>query len=166
MRLALWQRIVVYSSVVVVAVSGLLWFVLHDFSDDEISPTIHTLLVVHGIASFATLIAFGSLLPVHLVSGWMRRRNLITGMAMMVVLGSLSVTGLLLYYGSEESHLWARWVHIVIGLLLFGALPLHVVLGRASRAATAERRRRYSGFGTPATVSPGRGAGDPVPTST
>jgi Ni,Fe-hydrogenase I cytochrome b subunit len=66
-------------------------------------------------------------------SGWMRARNRITGAAMITIFGILILTSLILYYGSEESHLWARWVHIAIGLLSFGAFPIHIVYSERPR---------------------------------
>lgn len=145
MRLGVWQRLMVYCSVGAVAASGLAWFILHDFSGDEISPALHALLVIHGVASFATLIAFGSLLPVHVRSGWLRGRNRATGTAMIAIFAVLIVTAVILYYGSEESHLWGRWLHIAVGLLCFGAVPLHVVRGERSAVAGrgAQAGNRY-----------------------
>lgn len=133
MRLAPWQRVLIYGSVVTVTVSGLLWFVLHDVISDEPDGTQRFLLVVHGTSAFAVLMAFGSLFPVHMRAGWLRRLNLVTGLGLIGGMAALSVTALVLYYGGEDSHLWARWVHIGVGLLCFAVFPVHIVRGHRVR---------------------------------
>lgn len=133
MRLAPWQRLLVYGSLAIVAVSGLLWFVLHDFISDEPDVTQRYLLIVHGTSAFAVLMAFGSLFPVHVRAGWLRRLNLVTGLGLIGGMVVLSITALVLYYGGEDPRLWARWVHIGVGLLGFTVLPVHIVRGYRAR---------------------------------
>jgi len=133
MRLARWQRLLVYGSLLVVALSGVLWFVLHDFIGDEPDAVQRLLLIVHGASAFAVLMAFGSLFPVHMRAGWLRRLNLATGLGLIGGMAVLIVTALVLYYGSEDSHLWARWLHIGVGLLGIAVFPVHIVRGYRAR---------------------------------
>ncbi len=140
MRLGKWHRRLVLATLVVVGVSGILWFVLHDLMDREADALLHTLLMAHGITAYASAIAFGSILPLHAVAGYRQRRNLASGVVASVALVLLIGSALLLYYGSEETHAWARWVHIVAGFGGIVAAPLHIVLGRRLRKQSYSAR--------------------------
>lgn len=133
MRLAPWQRLLVYGSLALVALSGVLWFALHDFISEEPDAKQRLLLIVHGTSSFAVLMAFGSLFPVHVRAGWLRGLNLFTGLGLIGGMAMLIVTALVLYYGSEESHFWAKWIHIGVGLAGIAVFPVHVICGYRSR---------------------------------
>jgi hypothetical protein len=130
MRLGKWHRWLVLAILILVAVSGLLWFVLHDVMDRGPDEVLHTLLVVHGVTAFGAAIAFGSLLPVHVFVGCRQGRNLVTGICLATVMVVLIVSALLLYYGGEETREWARLVHLWVGIPAILALPLHMVIGR------------------------------------
>ena len=51
-------------------------------------------------AAMAILIAFGSVLAVHVPTGWSLRRNLASGVGMLTSMALLTITGWLLYYAS------------------------------------------------------------------
>jgi hypothetical protein len=133
MRFGLWQRILVYGSLSVVALSGLMWWFLHDFISDEPDSLQRLLLVTHGVSAFAALVAFGSVLPMHVRAGWRDRKNLTTGLSVIAGMMVLSITALMLYYGGEESRFWVRWSHIGFGLLCLAVFPLHIVRGHRAR---------------------------------
>jgi hypothetical protein len=130
MRLGKWHRRLVLATLILVGVSGLLWFVLRDLLGREPDEVLHTLLVVHGVTAFGAAIAFGSLLPLHVFVGCLQRRNLVTGLSLALIMTILIVSALLLYYGGEETRKWARLVHLWVGVPAFVALPLHMVIGR------------------------------------
>jgi len=136
MRLGLWQKIAVFATTAVVGVTGLLWLVLHDMFDDELGDATHVLLMLHGISSYAILVVIGSLLPRHVRLGWLRRRNLMTGITVTVVMTVLAATGLALYYGSEELHTPVKWLHVVFGLGCFALFPAHAFLTARSRQSS------------------------------
>ena len=96
MRLGIWQKIAIYCSAAAAGLSGLLWFILHDLIYDDPGELVHSLLVLHGISAYAVLVAVGSLLPVHVRAGWLRRRNLLTGLTVIATISILSVTALML----------------------------------------------------------------------
>src|SRR5260370_13108 len=56
MRLGVWQKSAVYTTVITVGASGLIWFVVHDFISDEQSDVTRALLTLHGVASYALLV--------------------------------------------------------------------------------------------------------------
>ena len=121
MRLGLWQKMAIHCTAATVGLSGLLWFILHDLVDDDPGELAHWLLTLHGVSAYAALLVVGSLLPVHVRAGWLRRRNLVTGLAVVTTTAILGVTAMLLYYGSEEVQMRAKWVHLAFG---FGSLVL------------------------------------------
>lgn len=147
MRLGKWHRHLVIATLALVAASGVLWFVLHDLMGRGPDEFLRDLLVAHGVTAYTSAIAFGSVLPLHVVAGWRQRRNLASGLVAVFTLALLIGSALLLYYGGEQAQAWARPVHIAVG---FGALigtPLHIVRGRRMRKE-AERTepggRRWS----------------------
>ena len=71
----------------------------------------------------------GSVLPGHVRSGWNARRNRKTGIAMLVVMGLLMLSGLLLYYGSEDAHDAVVLGHWVAGFMAVAAFPIHLIIG-------------------------------------
>lgn len=133
MRLGKWHRWFVIGALVLVSVSGVLWFVLHDVMDRAPDELLHELLVAHGVTAYASAIAFGSVLPVHVVAGWRYRRHLFSGLTVVLILTLLVVSALLLYYGGEQTQAWARLLHIATGFGAVLAAPLHIVLGRRAR---------------------------------
>ncbi len=147
MRLGKWHRRLLIGTLVLVAVSGVLWFVLRDLMDREPDTFLQALLTVHGVTAYASAIAFGSILPLHAVAGYRQRRNLASGLVASVALVLLIGSALLLYYGSEETHAWARWVHIAVGFGGLVAAPLHIVLGRRIRKQSYSARLKGMAVG-------------------
>ncbi|OAF15876.1 hypothetical protein AYJ54_39090 [Bradyrhizobium centrolobii] len=128
MRLGFWQKIAVFSTVTTVGISGLFWWLLHDVVGEEWSDSARILLTVHGISSYALLVVVGSLLPLHVRSGWRRGRNIATGVLVTATIVILSATALVLYYGGEEAQTAARWVHLAIGFGCMASFPAHAFL--------------------------------------
>jgi hypothetical protein len=137
MRLGFWQKTAVFATTALVGMTGLLWFVLHDIVDDDPGEIEHVLLLLHGISSYAILVVIGSLLPRHVRSGWMRRRNLVTGLTVTAVMAILAVTGLGLYYGGEDLHGPVKWLHVAFGLGCFALFPAHAFLVRSRQSSEA-----------------------------
>lgn len=128
MRLGFVQKSAVWTAATVVALSGVAWFVLHDLIDAEPGEPERLLLMLHGISAYAILIAIGSLLPLHVRSGWHRRRKRWTGGSTLAMLVLLAMTGLVLYYGGEATREPARWIHIAIGIACIALFPVHALL--------------------------------------
>jgi hypothetical protein len=137
-------RRLIYAVVALVATTGLGWMVLgflldpEDFSD-PLRLWRHRLLIVHGYTAYLLVWFVGSLFPQHQWGGWKARRNRVSGATLSTILLLLALSGLLLYYPPADD--WRETgslVHQVIGGLLVFMLPLHVVLGRRRRLASAE----------------------------
>jgi hypothetical protein len=138
MRLGFWQKTAVFATVALVSVSGLLWFVLHDVVADEWPDTARLLLTLHGVSAYALLVAVGSLLPLHIRSGWLRRRNTVTGVTVTATMAVLSATALMLYYGGEEIQAAAKWIHLAFGFACVVVFPVHVFF-RINRAIQPDK---------------------------
>jgi hypothetical protein len=134
MRLGKWHRRLVLVTLILVAASGVLWFVLHDVMEWEPDQILHALLVMHGVTAFGAAIAFGSLLPLHVPVGCRQRRNLVTGICLATVMAVLIASALLLYYGAEQTREWARLVHLWVGFFALVAFPFHIAVGRRRAA--------------------------------
>ncbi len=133
MRLGFVQKSAIWTAAAVVALSGVVWFVLHDLMDAEPGETERLLLVLHGISAYAVLIVIGSLLPLHVRSGWHRHRKRWTGGTTLAMLVLLAMTGLVLYYGGEPTREPARWIHITIGIACMALFPVHALLAATVR---------------------------------
>lgn len=136
MRLGLWQKLAVFATTAVVGMTGLLWFVLHDVIDGEPGDATHVLLILHGVSSYALLVVIGSLLPRHVRLGWLRRRNIVTGLTVTAVMAVLAATGLALYYGGEDLHAPVKWLHVIFGLGCFLLFPVHALRAAKSPQST------------------------------
>jgi hypothetical protein len=133
MRLGFWQKTAVFATTAVVGLTGVLWFVLHDLRDDDPTEVVHVLLMLHGMSSYVLLVVIGSLLPNHVWSGWTHRRKRLTGVTVTATMAGLALTGLALYYGSEDLQIPAKWLHLAIGLGCFVLFPAHAFLSAPSR---------------------------------
>ena len=142
-----WHQGAVYGATAALAVSGIIWLVLHYFVavPGEYGPQIHPLepwmLRLHGAAAMAGLIIYGSLLPVHVRRAWSLRRNIVLGIALVSVLLLLTITGYLLYYaGDENTRPVISAAHWVLGLAVPALLVWHVVSGRRQTRITETPR--------------------------
>ncbi|PKO84942.1 MAG: hypothetical protein CVU17_01865 [Betaproteobacteria bacterium HGW-Betaproteobacteria-11] len=137
-------RRLIYAAVGLVALSGLGWIALgfsldaEDFSD-PLRLWRHRLLVVHGCGAYLLLWLAGSLFPQHQWGAWKARRNRGSGTALSAALFLLAASGLLLYYpAADDWHNANSFVHQIIGGMLVFLLPLHIILGRRRRHASAD----------------------------
>lgn len=128
--------------------SGLAWLVLDTaFAvEGEFGPAKHPLqawmLRAHGAFAMAMLVAFGSLLPNHVLPLWNARRNRGAGVVLLALMLGLALTGYLLYYlGDEVWRAFIAQMHWIAGVALALGFPLHMALGKR---ATALRKRARS----------------------
>lgn len=128
-RLPRWQRITSHLIFGLCALSGLAYLLKHELGWPDLDFAARPLLVTHGISAALALMAFGAVMPVHIRAAWNARRNLSSGILMLAVMAILALTGLGLYYGSEEQHELFLWGHWLLGGAAFMAMPLHLALG-------------------------------------
>lgn len=95
----------------------------------------------HGLGAFCALLLFGSLLPLHVRHGLRQRRNRSTGIALLMTLPLLILTGWGVYYVSNES--LARWtsaLHVIVALPISAFLAWHAWRARGIHAELQARR--------------------------
>ena len=141
-RLGPWHQGAVYGATSVLAVSGIVWLVLHYFFavTGEFGPRPHSLepwmLRLHGAAAMAGLVIYGTLLPVHVRRAWSIRRNIALGIGLVTFMLLLTVTGYLLYYSADENlRPLISAAHWILGLVVPGLLVWHIVSGRMQNRA-------------------------------
>ncbi len=132
-RLPYFQRISAYAVLMLCAFSGAAYIlghelnILHDWLADR------SVLITHGVSAFLMLIVIGSVLPTHVRVAWRARKNIMTGLLMFTVMATLAISGLMLYYGVEESRDASLWTHWLVGSAVFLIFPLHALLGREEK---------------------------------
>lgn len=136
MRLAPWHRRFVLWTLAAIAATGAAWWVCMDLLTLEPGPLARALAVLHGAAGFLALMAFGSLLPLHVRLAWQAQRNRRTGALSITVFAMLALTAFALYYGSEHLRGVAHGVHVAVGLAAIACLPFHIWSGRRLPALT------------------------------
>lgn len=136
-RVPRWQRLALYIIGSGVAVSGLAWFGLRQRQDsDDIFSAWLTVEratgVAHGVLSLVMLVIFGSMLPVHVRSGWRSKANFISGTSLLTALSILSLSGVALYYvANEQVRSATTWLHEIVG----AASVIVCLLHRSARGA-------------------------------
>lgn len=149
LRLERWHRRCIYSSCLVLLLSGAAWLVARHFLRPvgQFGETVHPLepwaMKVHGAGAMAMLFFLGSLMNSHIRRALKAGRNLASGWSMIVTMAWLIATGFGLYYlaGESDRPQWSL-VHWAVGLGLAVLVIIHVLLGRASRDAPPDDRAR------------------------
>lgn len=139
LKLSPHHRLWLHGSFAVLLVTGVGWWLLHDFVqvETEFGPRGHPLetwsLKLHGLAALVSLVVIGSLIPLHIRRGWHARRNRLHGGILVAAIFLLTLTGYGLYYsGGETLREISSWSHRVLGLLLPAIIALHIRAGRRS----------------------------------
>jgi len=139
-RHELWTHVILAA----VYFTGIAWLVLRYGVADNGLETAWTvarawLLRAHGAAAMLTLVTIGSLLALHVPSGWRMGTNLRSGVGMLAVMAVLAITGWFLYYASNDTlRASAKYIHIVIGAAAPLALLWHLAYRRRTSDVTAQ----------------------------
>lgn len=136
-RLGARHKRALYGIVLALWGSGALWLLFHYFLrvpgdfGDAAHPLEAWWLRLHGLMGFVSLVAIGSVLPIHARRAWQLNKNRRSGLVMKVWLLWLALTGYALYYFlSESNEAWLPLAHWIAGLALPLAGLLHIRLGR------------------------------------
>jgi hypothetical protein len=134
-----WHEWLIYITIGLLTLTGAVWLALDRFGKvngefgPEPNPALPWLLAAHGIGAYAVLIIASMVVPVHIRLGWNARKNRWSGALVAGTGIFLALTGLLLYYASEEGlRAAASLLHWVIGLGLPVLLAWHVIRGKSS----------------------------------
>jgi len=140
-RLSRRQRTWLYLTAATLLLSGSGWLIAHYLlrppgSGDVPHPAEVWWLRLHGAAVIGFLVSFGALLPRHVAHGWREGSNRTSGLAMVILVSLLALTGYGLYYAVEDTQrTWIGIAHWSLGLIAAAALALHATLGRLRRAS-------------------------------
>ena len=142
-----WQRKLIYWTVSLLTVSGLIWLAAHWAMPSEQQLANDTAQInaklamcmqlkywsirVHTFVALVVLIVIGSLIPAHILARWPLKRNIWSGVVNIAAFIVLTLTGYMLWYVSEGGiKQWATWLHWVIGMALPIVLAVHIKLGK------------------------------------
>jgi len=126
LRIPRWQKRWLYTSFVLLLLSGLLWLLLHYGRDAEALPPTGEawMMRLHGLSSMFTLIGLGMLASSHLLPGWRlsgrggRASQRGTGLWLSATLALTVLLAYGLYYLIPDPvHAAAGWAHVGLGLL-------------------------------------------------
>jgi hypothetical protein len=133
-KMPTWQRYFVLIGLLSCSLTGTAYLLGHQFQIERSILGAHSILVWHGIAAILATMALGSVLPFHLKAGLKSQRKLLSGLSQLVFLATLLVSGVLLYYGPEETRDIVIATHWIIGLTFFAIFLLHGVYTKKSTA--------------------------------
>ncbi len=136
-RIPRWHRRAIYALTAMLVLSGVVWLLVVYLlaPPGEPVPAPHpwagTLLLVHGVAAYAALLAYALVGHAHLRTGWRVPQLRNVALVLCVTIGVLALTGLGFYYLAAEAALpFLRWSHVAAGVILPCWLALHIVRGR------------------------------------
>ena len=139
-RLAGWHEWLVYGVAGLLFVTGGAWLLLDRFGKvhGEFGPepnhALPWMLLVHGTAAYGFAIVAAMLVPVHMRLGWNSGRNRPSGLFLIGISLFLLLSGLALYYSTDEVLRAAVSLsHWVAGLALPVLVLIHLVRGKGSR---------------------------------
>jgi hypothetical protein len=162
LQLSRRHRLVLYTSTLILFLTGLVWAWLHYFhrTEGELGPEFDPmepwLLKAHGAAAMVSLIVLGTLLTVHVKRGWQAKLNRSSGTGVLTLFGVLIVSGYALYYvGEEKIRALVSNIHLLVGLGMPAVLILHIILGRrAYRALNRQRQHESSSHARQSVAEP------------
>jgi len=86
---------------------------------------------IHGAAAMVFLVVFGALVPLHMRRAWKAKRNLTTGIFIVMACLVLIISGYGLYYwGEPDSRINISLIHLGFGILFPVFLLAHALIGR------------------------------------
>jgi len=110
-RLPVLQRVLLYTVLLALLATGMLWEALAP------GPAASFVMKIHGALAMLSLILVGTLLVHHVPAGWATLKNRWSGGFLLGILGWLAASGYLLYYsGSDAVRAFASQSHLWLGL--------------------------------------------------
>ncbi len=137
LKLPNYFRRIFYLAVTTSLVSGLSFFYLNSWVlvEGDFGPEKHpwqfNVLRVHGMSAFFMLALGGSIVSNHAVIAWKTLRSRRLGILLLVMLGTMVVSGYSLYYmSSDVLRPWVAYLHLGTGTTFGVVLVNHIVRGR------------------------------------
>lgn len=86
---------------------------------------------LHAALSFAMLTILGALWSIHIRSGWRRKKNLYSGLTLLLAMLLLTLSAIGIYYlGDGDASIASSILHSVIGVLTLVVFFIHDRIGR------------------------------------
>lgn len=127
-----WQHWLTIFAFLSCSISGIAFLLGRQFNVIKSSMGGHWVLTLHGATASLALMALGATLPFHIKAGLKAKKNVISGVSQIILLVILIITGLLLYYGPEETRNRTILIHWIIGILFLVLFFCHATI-RTSR---------------------------------
>lgn len=134
-------RRLLYTILALSWVTGIVFFILSRFItvEGDFGPEKHPwqfpVLMIHGAAAFAVMMAYGSVMMNHISATWRLKRLRGFGITLTIVLLFQVISAYLLYYlSSDEVRGVFANLHALVGLSFPLILTIHIVTGRRERA--------------------------------
>ena len=128
-----WQRWTFWLVMSTCCLSGICFLVGSEFLTSPSILTSRKVITTHGVTACLAVFVFGTISMGHIRLGWILRKNKATGIGNIVTLSLMILTGLGLYYGSEEIRDQAVLLHWISGLGFLAVLTLHLVPSQGER---------------------------------
>ena len=135
-----WHRRLIYAVFGVMCATGVLWLLFHTFVriSTPFGDGPHGLeswwLKLHGLAAMMGLLVLGSLIFTHVRYAWKARRNIASGIVLLISNIVLVATGYALYYfGGEQTRPMISLIHWGVGVALVLVMVAHIVMGHRVR---------------------------------
>ena len=126
-KMPTWQRWSFWTVMGICCLSGICYLVGSELLTSSSILTSRKVITAHGVTACFSVFLFGTISAGHIRVGWILRKNKVTGIGNIVTLSLMILTGLGLYYGSEEIRDLAVLLHWVSGLGFLAVLTLHLV---------------------------------------
>ena len=126
-KMPTWQRWSFWLVMSTCSLSGICYLVGNEFLTTPSILTSRKVITTHGVTACLAVFLFGTISAGHIRVGWILRKNKATGIGNIVTLSLMILTGLGLYYGSEEIRDLAVLLHWIFGLVFLVVLTLHLV---------------------------------------
>lgn len=127
-----WQRWLTISAFLSCSISGIAFLLSQQSNIIKSILGSHWVLTLHGATASLAIMALGATLPFHIKAGLKAKKNVISGISQIILLVILIITGLLLYYGPEETRNTSVLTHWIVGILFLALFVCHAVI-RISR---------------------------------
>jgi hypothetical protein len=118
-----WQLKFFTISLLLLWLTGILWFVLDGFSLSLLTQT--QILVFHGTLVIPALISLGILIVSHMPKGWKPERKKMSGISLSAIMFFLVLSGFLLFYLEANAKQTISLSHSLIGFILVPLIFWH-----------------------------------------
>jgi hypothetical protein len=123
-----WQKTFVTMGMLACSLTGIAYLLGQEFQIQTRILGTHRILAAHGITAMLASLALGSVSSFHIRAGYQSKKKLFSGLSQLVLLATLLISGLLLYYGPAAIRDIVILTHWFAGILFFAIFLLHAFI--------------------------------------